>query len=98
MVTSGSKKFGHINRVAVLSGQASQFHDLRAGMTNTPYIAFAFLEHSLINNRNVDTAYKNRKKLLKIFFHYILLFIYLLKHFKNTAIKSQKVHFMCTVV
>ena len=75
-----------------------KFHDLRASMTNTPYIAFAFLEHSLINNRNVDTAYKNRKKLLKIFFHYILLFIYLLKHFKNTAIKSQKVHFMCTVV
>ena len=75
-----------------------KFHDLRAGMTNTPYIAFAFLEHSLINNRNVDTAYKNRKKLLKIFFHYILLFIYLLKHFKNTAIKSQKVHFTCTVV
>ena len=36
-----------------------KFHDLRAGMTNTPYIAFAFLEHSLINNRNVDTAYKN---------------------------------------
>ena len=36
-----------------------KFYDLRAGMTNTPYIAFAFLEHSLINNRNVDTAYKN---------------------------------------
>ena len=36
-----------------------KFHDLRAGMTNTPYIAFAFLEQSLIDNRNVDTAYKN---------------------------------------
>ena len=33
-----------------------EFHDLRALMTNTPYIAFAFLEQmlSLINNQNVD--------------------------------------------
>ena len=30
-------------------------HDLKALMTNTPYIAFAFLELlSLINNQNVD--------------------------------------------
>ena len=38
-----------------------KFHDLRAIMTNTSYIAFAFLEQlfSLINNRNVDTTYKN---------------------------------------
>ena len=38
-----------------------KFHDLRAIMTNTSYIAFAFLEQlfSLINNQNVDTAYKN---------------------------------------
>ena len=45
-----------------------KFHDLRAIMTNTPYSAFTFLEQlfSLINNRNVNIAYGNRKKLLKI--------------------------------
>ena len=38
-----------------------KFCDLRAVVTNTLYIAFAFLEQlfSLINNLNVDTAYKN---------------------------------------
>ena len=38
-----------------------KFRDLRAVMTNTPYITFAFLEQlfSLIKNLNVDTAYKN---------------------------------------
>ena len=34
-----------------------KFHHLRAVMTSTPYIAFAFLEQlfALINNRNEDT-------------------------------------------
>ena len=34
-----------------------KFHHLRALMTSTPYIAFAFLEQlfALINNRNEDT-------------------------------------------
>ena len=40
-----------------------KFHDLRAVMTNTLYIAFVFLEQqllfSLINNQNVDIAYSN---------------------------------------
>ena len=38
-----------------------KFHELRALMTNTPYIAFALLEQllSLINNRNVDITYSN---------------------------------------
>ena len=35
-----------------------KFHDLRAVMTNTPYIAFTVL-FSLINNQNVDIAYSN---------------------------------------
>ena len=44
-VTNGSKTFGNINGVAVLSGQAKlKLHDLRVVMTNTPYIAFTFLE------------------------------------------------------
>ena len=38
-----------------------KFHDLRAVMTNTLYIAFVFLEQlfSLINNQNEDMAYSN---------------------------------------
>ena len=53
-----------------------KFHDSRAIMTNTLYIAFAFLEQmfSLINNQNVDIAYSNNDKttaLLKIFLQYI---------------------------
>ena len=38
-----------------------KFHNLRAVMTNTLHIAFAFLEQlfSLINNQNVDIAYSN---------------------------------------
>ena len=45
-----------------------KFHDLRAIMSNTLYSKFAFLEQlfSLINNRNVDITYSNRRKLLKI--------------------------------
>ena len=45
-----------------------QFHDLRAIMSNTLYSKFTFLEQlfSLINNRNVDIVYSNRRKLLKI--------------------------------
>ena len=60
MVSNGSKKFGSINGVAVLSGRL-KFHDLRVVMTNTLYIAFAFLEQlfSLINNQNVDIVYSN---------------------------------------
>ena len=50
-----------------------KFHDLRAIMSNTLYSKFAFLEQllSLINNRNVDIAYSNRRKLLKISLQYI---------------------------
>ena len=53
------KKVGRINGMTVLSGQTQI--SVRAVMTNTPYIAFAFLEQliSLINNRNVDIAYSN---------------------------------------
>ena len=50
-----------------------KFHDLRAVMTNTPYIAFTVL-FPLINNSNVDIAYSNSKKLLKIFLQYMKLF------------------------
>ena len=72
MVTNESKKFGCINGVALLSGRL-KFHDLRAVMSNTLYSKFAFLEQlfSLINNRNVDIAYSNRRKLLKISLQYI---------------------------
>ena len=37
-----------------------KFHDLRAIMTNTPYIAFTAL-FSLTNNHNVDIAYSIEK-------------------------------------
>ena len=42
-----------------------KFHELRAEMTNTPYSTFAFLEQlfSIINNRDVDIAYRNLKKI-----------------------------------
>ena len=50
-----------------------KFHYLRAIMSNTLYSKFAFLEQlfSLINNRNVDISYSNRRKLLKISLQYI---------------------------
>ena len=84
-VTNESKTFGHINGVAILSGQAQISWLEGPMMTNTLYIAFAFLEQllSLINSRNVDIAYSNWK------FSF---------HTQNTAKKSQQVHFMCTVV
>ena len=41
-------------------------------MTSTPYIAFKVL-FLLINNRNVDIAYSNWKKLPKIFLQYMKL-------------------------
>ena len=53
-------------KVGLISGY--KFHDLRAVMTNTLYSEFVFLEQllfSLINNRNVDVAYNNRKNDLK---------------------------------
>ena len=53
-------------KVGLISGY--KFHDLRAVMTNTLYSEFVFLEQllfSLINNRNVDIAYNNRKNDLK---------------------------------
>ena len=64
------KKFGHINGVVILSGQAQISWLEGPIMTNTPYIAFAFLEQllSLINNRNVDMAYSNWKNYLKFSF------------------------------
>ena len=47
-----------------------KFHDMKAVMTNTPYIALSFLEQpfSLINNRSEDIAYSNRKDYLKFSF------------------------------
>ena len=45
-VTNGSKKFGRvktINGCQYYQGRL-KFHDLRAVMTNTPYIKFALLE------------------------------------------------------
>ena len=47
--------------------------NMRAEMTNTPYSTFAFREQlfSIINNRNVDIKYSNKKKLLKISLQYI---------------------------
>ena len=74
MVTNGSKKFGCINGVALLSRQAQipllEGHNVKI---NTLYSKFAFLEQlfSLINNRNVDISYSNRRKLLKISLQYI---------------------------
>ena len=53
-------------KVGLISGY--KFHDLRAVITNTLYSEFVFLEQllfSLINNRNVDVAYNNRKNDLK---------------------------------
>ena len=40
-----------------------KYHDLRAVMANTPYIASTLLEQlfSLINNQNVDIAHSNCK-------------------------------------
>ena len=35
-----------------------KFNDLRAAMTDTPYVTFTLL-FSLINKRNVDIAYSN---------------------------------------
>ena len=49
MVTNGPKKFGPYYQDWL------KFHDLRAVMTNTPYIAFTIL-FSLRNNRNVDVV------------------------------------------
>ena len=55
------EKFGHIDRVAILSGQAQISRLEGPIMTNTPYIAFTFLEQllSLINTQNVDIACSN---------------------------------------
>ena len=46
-----------------------EFHDLKAAMTSTPYITFAFLEQlfALIYNRNEGIAYSSWKNYLKIF-------------------------------
>ena len=42
-VTNGSKTFGNINGWRYYRGRL-KLHDLRVVMTNTPYIAFTFLE------------------------------------------------------
>ena len=52
MVTNGLKKIWPYYRGRL------KFHDLRAVMTNAPYIKFTVL-FLLINNRNVDIAYNN---------------------------------------
>ena len=64
------KKLGDINGVAILLGQAQISWLEGPIMTNTPYIAFAFLEQllSLINTQNVDIACSNWKNYLKFSF------------------------------
>ena len=59
-VTNGLKKLAVLTGWPYYQGWL-KFHDLRTVITNTPYIAFAFLEQlfSLINNRNLDIAYSN---------------------------------------
>ena len=61
-VTNGSKNLAVLTPWPYYRGRL-KFHDLTAVMTNTPYIAVAFLEQlfSLINNRSVDIAYSNKK-------------------------------------
>ena len=61
-VTNGSKNLAVLTAWPYYRGRL-KFHDLTAVMTNTPYIAVAFLEQlfSLINNRSVDIAYSNKK-------------------------------------
>ena len=65
-----------------------KFHELRAIMTNTPYIAFAFLEQlfSLINNlnRNVEIAYSKRIN------HWKLSFSKTQNPFKNRLLNRHK--------
>ena len=60
MVTNGSIKLAVLTEGLYYRGWL-KFHDLRAVMTNTPYITFVFLEQlfSLINNPNVDIVYSN---------------------------------------
>ena len=57
-------------RLAILLGQAQISWLEGPIMTNTPYIAFAFLEQllSLINTENVDIACSNWKNYLKFSF------------------------------
>ena len=56
----GQKNLAELTGWSYYQGRL-KFHDLRALMTNTPYIAFAFLEQllSLINNQNVDISYSD---------------------------------------
>ena len=56
-VTNGPKKKAVLTGWPYYRGRL-KFHDIRAVMTNTPYIAFTVL-FSLINNWNVDIAYGN---------------------------------------
>ena len=62
-VTDGSKKFGRINGVAVLSGQSAILiyttHRIHTSWTTV---------FSLINNRKVDIAYRNCTNYLKLSF------------------------------
>ena len=86
-VTNGPKKYSHINGVAVLSGQAQlsllegSYWQIHQEYT-VHRIRFKVL-FSLINNWNVDIAYRNWKKLLNISLQYM-------KLFENSAINRDK--------
>ena len=76
-VTNGPKRLARLMGWPYYQGRL-KFHDLRAVMTNKPYIAFSIVL-SLKNNLNVDIVYSNWKNLLNMFFQYM-------KLFKNSAI------------
>ena len=56
-VTNGPKKLAILTGWPYYQGRL-KFHDLRAVMTNTLYIAFTVL-FSFINNQNVEMEYSN---------------------------------------
>ena len=59
----GPKKIFRIEGARPYYRDRAKYHDLRAVMANTPYIASTLLEQlfSLINNQNVDIAHSNCK-------------------------------------
>ena len=59
----GPKKIFRIKGARQYYWERVKYHDLRAVIANTPYIASTLLEQlfSLINNQNVDIAHSNCK-------------------------------------
>ena len=59
----GQKNIFRIKGARPYYWERVKYHDLRAVMANTPYIASTLLEQlfSLINNQNVDIAHSNCK-------------------------------------